>query len=178
MGEGLRAVLKNTNMVGGSFATALVFNGGRKEHADKVIMPAVNRGAVVLCDRYYISTEIFQGIMARDVTSDERAILQSIHRSFPQPDVTIFILPPAEVITKRGAGVETDRFEGDPQEIAAYEAYAAEFSKKHVTIIVRPTLATEGQSKANEVLNHGVFSRWRGSRRDRPPGGWSGSQIR
>src|SRR5258708_7442456 len=54
MGEGLRAVLKNSAMAGGAFATALVFNGGRKEHADKVITPAVNRGSIVICDRYYM----------------------------------------------------------------------------------------------------------------------------
>lgn len=160
MGEGLRAVLKNLDMVGGTFATALVFNGGRKEHADKVIMPAVYRGAVVVCDRYYISTEIYQGTLADDVTPTEREILKNIHRSFPQPDLTIFILPSAEVIAKRGAGHEMDRFEGNPRELAAYEAYVADYAKMHSAVIVRPTLATEDRSKLDEVLVDAVFSRW------------------
>jgi dTMP kinase len=160
MGEGLRAVLKNPEMAGGAFATALVFNGGRKEHAAKVITPAVNRGAAVICDRYYISTEIYQGTLAHDVTPTEREILRSIHHSFPQPDLTIFILPNAEVIAKRGDGCEADRFEGNPRELAAYEAYAGEYAKTHPTIIIRPTPVTEDQSKLDEVLVHPVFRRW------------------
>jgi dTMP kinase len=153
MGEGLRAVLKNSAMAGGTFATALVFNGGRKEHADKVITPARNRGAVILCDRYYISTEIFQGVLARDVTSTEREILRSIHRSLPQPDLTIFVLPTAEVVAKRGAGHETDRFEGDSRELAAYEEYARQFTQSNPTLVIRPTLGTEGKSKLSEILS-------------------------
>jgi len=162
MGEGLRAVLKNSAMAGGTFATALVFNGGRKEHADKVITPARNRGAVIICDRYYISTEIFQGLLAHDVTSSEREILKSIHRNFPQPDLTIFILPTAEVVAKRGAGPghETDRFEGDPAELTAYAIYSEEYAKVHPTIIIRPTLAAEGQSKVADVIMHQALAKW------------------
>lgn len=169
MGEGLQTVLKNAAMAGGTFATALVFNGGRKEHADRIITPAVQRRAVVICDRYYISTEIFQGMLADDVTAPEREILRSIHRNFPQPDLTVFILPSAEVITKRGAGSETDRFEGNPREMAAYEAYALEYAKAHPTSIIRPTLASEGQSKLDELLSHAVFTRWLRSHSESAP---------
>src|SRR5205823_4417041 len=112
--------LKNPAMAGGAFATALVFNGGRKEHADRIIVPAVDRGAVVICDRYYISTEIFQGMLAPDVTPAERKILEDIHRHFPQPHMTVFLLPTPEVVARRGAGFEADRFEGNPAEVAAY----------------------------------------------------------
>jgi dTMP kinase len=160
MGEGLRAVLKNPDMAGGAFATALVFNGARKEHAARIIVPAVSRGAVVICDRYYMSTEIYQGSLAHDVTPDEREILKGIHRSFPQPDATVFVIPSAEVIASRGDGAEADRFEGNPEELAAYEAFAAEFGKTHPTVIIRPILATEGRSKLGEVLNCPIFSRW------------------
>lgn len=160
MGEGLRAVLKNSAMAGGAFATALVFNGGRKEHADRVIIPAVRRGAVVLCDRYYVSTEIFQGLLCDEVTAAERAILRCIHLSFPQPDLTVFLLPDAEVIAKRGEGSEGDRFEGNPREMSAYEAYAIEYAKSHPTLIVRPTLATEGRSKVGDVFANETLSNW------------------
>ncbi|MEY3775481.1 MAG: hypothetical protein RLZZ129_2261 [Verrucomicrobiota bacterium] len=157
MGEALRVVLKDTAMAGGAFATALVFNGARKEHADRIILPAKNRGAIVICDRYYMSTEIFQGELARDVASDEREILRIIHRSFPQPDLTIFILPDAEVVAKRGAGHETDRFEGNPEELKAYADYAEDYAKTHPTLILRPILATEGESKLSEVISHAIF---------------------
>lgn len=164
LGEGLRSVLKDSTMAAGAFATALVFNGGRKEHADKVITPAVDRGAIVICDRYYISTEIFQCILADGITNYEADMLRAIHRSFPQPDLTVFILPSAEVLDKRGGGAEADRFEGNPRELAAYKSYATEFSQKHPSVIIRADLATEGQSRIGEVVNHDVFARWIRSR--------------
>jgi len=160
MGEGLRAVLKNSVMAGGTFATALVFNGGRKEHAEKIIKPAVSRGTVVICDRYYISTEIYQGMLADDMTHAEREILKSIHREFPQPDLTVFLLPSTEVIATRGDGSEIDRFEGNPKELAAYESYAPMYSEEHTTIVIRPNLESEGKSKIGEVLSHSIFRRW------------------
>lgn len=157
LGEGLRAVLKNDAMSGGTFATALVFNGARKEHADRVITPALQRGVVVLCDRYYMSTEIFQGALADDVSTQEEVVLAEIHRSFPQPDLTIFLLPSPAVVAARGAGIEADRFEGDPRELSAYETYAERFSESHPTLLIRPTLEDEHQSKLPLVLEHNLW---------------------
>jgi hypothetical protein len=79
---------------------------------------------------------------------------------FPQPDLTVFVLPNADVIANRAQGSEADRFEGNPREAAAYEAYALEYAKLHPSVIIRPTLATEGRSKINEVLMHAAFDRW------------------
>jgi dTMP kinase len=157
LGEGLRAVLKNDTMSGGTFATALVFNGARKEHADRVITPGLQRGAVVLCDRYYMSTEIFQGALADDISTQEETVLAEIHRSSPQPDLTIFLLPSPAVVAARGNGKEADRFEGDPREFSAYEAYAERFSKSYPTLFIRPTLEDEHQSKLPLVWEHELW---------------------
>jgi dTMP kinase len=157
-GEGLRAVLKNPTISAGTFASALVFDGGRKEHADKVILPAVDRGAIVICDRYYMSTEIFQGVLATDITPAELDILKNIHKTFPLPDLTVFVIPTLEVITARGAGTEGDRFEGNPRELSAYAEYAADFALSHPSLILRPTLTEEGQSLLPALLRHPLLS--------------------
>ena len=33
----------------------------RKDHINKVIIPALNKGKIVICDRYVDSTAIYQG---------------------------------------------------------------------------------------------------------------------
>ena len=43
-------------------------------------------------------------------------------------------------------------------EMRAYDEYAQEYARVHPTLIVRPTLATEGQSKIGEVLAHPLLS--------------------
>lgn len=44
-----------------SRAELLLFAADRAEHVDKVIVPALARGAMVLCDRFIYSTITFQG---------------------------------------------------------------------------------------------------------------------
>lgn len=126
-GEGLRSVLKNPQMKGGTFATALAFEGARQEHCERVIKPAVARGEVVICDRYYPSTDIFQGVLANDVTQPQQLLLRQLHETFIQPDLFIFIHPSRELVRSRiqlDPAREIDQFEGDPRELDAYEDYA------------------------------------------------------
>jgi dTMP kinase len=160
LGEGIRGALKSAKAAGGPFATALVFNGCRKEHTERVILPALANGSIVVCDRYYMSTDVYQGVLSGGMTPAELAIIESIHKSFPQPDLTVFILPSQEVLVKRGEGVEADRFEGNSLESNAYERYAATYSESHPAITLRPNLLREGHSKASEVLESEVIKGW------------------
>lgn len=46
----------------------LLFTAARRDHVEKTIRPALERGAVVICDRFADSTRIFQGITRGDLT--------------------------------------------------------------------------------------------------------------
>jgi dTMP kinase len=41
---------------------ALLFGAARSDHVEQVIRPAVERGAIVLCDRFLDSTRVYQGV--------------------------------------------------------------------------------------------------------------------
>ncbi len=142
--ESIRPILKDPARKTNAFATALAFNACRSDHCEQTVSPAVDRGAIVICDRYYISTEIYQLALSKSLTDREAEFLRQLHQQFRQPDLTIFILPSRELLDKR-AKVDRghDRFESHHSELTAYEEYARAFARLHQTLILRPTIGNE-----------------------------------
>ena len=91
---------------------ALLMNAARRDHIERVIAPALARGAVVLCDRFADSTRAYQGaggaVDAAIIAQLESAVVGEM-----RPDLTlIFDLPVAEGLRRalsRNGGEE--RFE-------------------------------------------------------------------
>lgn len=69
---------------------ALLFYAARADHIDKVIGPALRRGAVVLCDRFSDSTRVYQSIAGG---LPERVLerLEEIVVGQSRPDLTIIL---------------------------------------------------------------------------------------
>lgn len=93
-----------------------LFMEDRRQHVNEVIVPALQRGAVVIVDRYYFSSAAYQG--ARGL--DWREVLRMNEVFAPRPDVLFVLDAPVEVglerIGKRGLGGSggnsaTDEFE-------------------------------------------------------------------
>ena len=91
----------------------LLFTAARRDHVERVIRPALERGAIVICDRYVDSTRVYQGV----ARSDLRPVVDRLHEMMIglEPDLTILVdIDPAESL-RRGlnrAGAE-ERFEFD-----------------------------------------------------------------
>ena len=100
-------------------------NAARNEHLKATIEPALERGAVVVSDRYIDSTAVFQLALGR-MSETEQRIIRSIHREMRVPDLTIYLIPSPQLLnlrwqSKRVAQPEIDVFEIDPMaERAAY----------------------------------------------------------
>ena len=79
-----------------------LFLKDRAEHVAALINPAIERGAVVILDRYYFSTAAYQG--ARGL--DPRTIIEANEKFAPIPDLVLLLdLDPAvgaTRITRRG----------------------------------------------------------------------------
>lgn len=91
----IRAILKHewkTNQQ----TLQLLFSADRAHHLQKEIIPALNQGKVVICDRYILSTYCFGTIDKVDLDW-----LRSLNSQFLKPDVTIILDVPPEVSLKR-----------------------------------------------------------------------------
>ena len=72
------------------FSETLIFNAIRREHINKIILPAIEDGKIVLCDRFIDSTIVYQGLVG-DVSEKE---LLDLHRKYCYdlyPDLTFFL---------------------------------------------------------------------------------------
>ena len=62
MGEQVRHIVNDpAPTLRGPKADVLLYTAARAQHVDEVIEPALRRGEVVVCDRYYTSTMAYQG---------------------------------------------------------------------------------------------------------------------
>jgi len=98
---------------------ALLVFAARRDHVQQVIVPALQRGAVVLCDRFVDATFAYQGYgrgFSLSVLSElERWVLDSqalgVQREL-LPDLTLWFDLPVEVAAQRVAMARSpDRFE-------------------------------------------------------------------
>jgi dTMP kinase len=113
MGMRLRALLLDTAHTGLSpRAEALMYAADRAEHVDLVIAPALERGTVVVTDRYVDSSIAYQG-RGRNQPVGEVAGLNRWATGGLEPDLTILLdLPPQDGLGRRS--VSADRLEAEP----------------------------------------------------------------
>ena len=79
---------------------ALLMTAARRDHAEKVIRPALQRGAWVLCDRFADSTMAYQGY-AGGIPRDRLESLYRFALGRLVPDLTIILDLPADEGLKR-----------------------------------------------------------------------------
>lgn len=129
LAENLRALLLAEPM--DPVCETLLMFAARRDHLDRSILPALSRGAWVLCDRFTDSTCAYQG--AGKAVSQE-LIERLAHHVHPglRPDRTLLFDCPFEVSRARlqGMGRALDRFEAQTREFfervrAAYHRLAA-----------------------------------------------------
>ena len=97
-GEKLRSLILDSDHLLSETEVLLMF-AARLEHLHKVIFPALNDGAMVLCDRFTDATYAYQG--GSGVGSNKiKTIEDWVHLNF-KPDLTFYFKVPVEVAIKR-----------------------------------------------------------------------------
>ncbi len=132
LSERVRSILLDSRLNVHPMAELLLFSAARTQLVAERIRPALDKGRIVLCDRFYDSTTAYQGA-GRGVA--DPAWLQSFHRRVTDglvPDRTYLVnLDPETARDRRGDATEGDRMEAEDQDFyrrvaAAYDALAEE----------------------------------------------------
>ncbi len=117
--EALRKVLLSGRIAPlGPLAEAALFAAARIDHVDRLIAPALARGAYVLCDRFADSTRAYQGARG-GVDAQTLALLEQAAVGDIRPDLTLILDLPHEQGMARAArrreasGLRADRFEAE-----------------------------------------------------------------
>jgi dTMP kinase len=89
----------------------LLYNASRAQHIQEVILPAMNRGFIVITDRFADSTVAYQGY-GRGLDLHLIDSIETIVTSGLKPDITILLDLDVEIGLKRNRGVnKMDRLE-------------------------------------------------------------------
>lgn len=145
LGEKLRELLLHDPMH--LETEALLMFAARREHLERVIKPAVERGDWVVCDRFTDASFAYQGggrgLSTAKLTQLENWVQDGFH-----PDLTLLFDLPVEIAAQRMAGAarELDRFEQEKADFhervrAAYLARASEMPQRVRVIDSRKTPA-------------------------------------
>ncbi len=136
--EAIRALLKDPATALTPLADTLLHFAARADHVERLIRPALARGATVICDRFYDSTMAYQGYgMGVD-----RAVIAGLIRAIDLiPDIT-FMLEVSEFTAKkrlRARGTAVDRYDLMGEDFMArvaggFRAIAAAATERCVTI--------------------------------------------
>ncbi|WP_269933462.1 dTMP kinase [Aminobacter sp. HY435] len=140
---------------------ALLFAAARSDHVEQLIRPAVERGAIVLCDRFLDSSRVYQGVTG-NLDPSFMAAVERVAINGMMPDLTLILdLDPVEGLrratARRGQDV-ADRFEKETLEIhqrrrEAFLAIAASEPERCVVID-----AAQAPEAVEDAITEAVFA--------------------
>ena len=110
----------------------LLFTAARRDHLERTILPALEAGKIVICDRFADSTRMYQGLSRGDL----RGAVDQLHSLMigVEPDVTVLIdMDPGEGLSR---ALSRNTVEESLQVAmrAGFLSLAAEFPDRFVTI--------------------------------------------
>ena len=124
--EAIRTVIldgKNTAMT--DECEALLYAAARAQHLSDTVLPALEEGKTVLCDRYIFSSFAYQGY-GRGLDMDFLRAVNSFALQGHMPDITLFLdIPPRSAFERKHGADQNDRIEqaGEAFHARVYQGY-------------------------------------------------------
>ena len=114
LGEAIRELLLGHRHNGMADDTELLLMfAARAEHLQRIILPALEKGSWVVCDRFTDASYAYQGA-GRGISKQRIAILEQFVQGGLRPDLTLLLDLPVEVGLARAGNRSTpDRFESE-----------------------------------------------------------------
>ena len=118
---------------------ALLYSAARAQLLGEVVAPALEKGSIVVCDRFTDSTFAYQGA-ARGLGVDFTDELNKLTCGDIVPDVTVFLdLHPREAFARKGGADKNDRLESQSIEFhekvyLGYKEIASRYPERFVCV--------------------------------------------
>lgn len=126
LGEALRGLLLSEPMH--IETEALLMFAARREHLDRVILPALARGAYVISDRFTDASFAYQ-CGGRGIDEDKLRVLEGWVQDGLQPDLTLLFDVEVAIASQRLAGNgNLDRFEQEQKDF--FERVRAQYLRR------------------------------------------------
>jgi len=159
IGEQIRTVIMAPNHVEMCDACELLlYQASRAQHVREVIMPALDRGEIVLCDRFQEATIAYQ-CHGRDIARDTVDRLNDYATGGLSPDLTLLFDLPVDASRARLAktGKQPDRLEGGGAAFfervrAGYLSLAAEFPGRIRVLDARESIDTLAEKTSRLIM--------------------------
>ncbi len=111
LAEKIRKLLLSAGPAPSPRAELLLFLAARAEHVEKLVIPALAEGKLVLCDRFHDSSIAYQGV-ARGLGVSKVEELCDFASNSLWPDLTLYLdLDPEEGMKRAASRSELDRME-------------------------------------------------------------------
>lgn len=106
-------LLSNDNSEMSARTEALLYSASRAQHVDELIIPNLQKGKLVISDRYVLSSLAYQGF-GRDLGYDKVKEINDFATDNLSPDYTFFFnVDPITVLKRKRNNFVTDRLENE-----------------------------------------------------------------
>ena len=142
--EGVRAVLLNPQLRIDPVAELFLYEASRAQHVSEKIRPALARGEVVLCERFTMSTDAYQGV-ARGLGLKTTKALNAVATGGLAPDLTVVLDIPIDEFDSRDRSRTLDRLEREHVSfrVAVRKGYRALARSSPKTVLLDATKPAE-----------------------------------
>lgn len=147
-----KIILDADNMEMDDVTELLLYNAARRQHIFEKILPAINSGKLVFCDRFIDSTMAYQGY-ARGLNRSLINRLNELTLADFKIDLTIFINIDPESGFKRKGGNGSDRLEQENLSFhkSVYSGYCEIASSESERVVNINAYGTKQQTHCNII---------------------------
>ena len=111
-GEEIRNLLLQGNVDRWSAETEiLLFTAARRDHLERVILPALEKGKIVICDRFTDSTRMYQGMRGANLRNLVDTLNEKVIKFDPDLTIVIDLDPEISLARAKSRKIVEERFE-------------------------------------------------------------------
>lgn len=111
LSEAIRSILLDPEQEIDPVTELLLFSAARSQLLSEKVIPLLDKGAVVILDRFYDSTTAYQGYGRNSLPLNQIMELNRVASHQRQPDLTFYLRIGLEEAKKRTASARKDRME-------------------------------------------------------------------